>query len=278
MIAASKGNNDVVKLLIGKGADVSKMNMYGKTALMYAAQFCDKDAVNELITHGAELKVLDEDGWTALMGAAREGKEGVVNLLIAKGADVSKMNMYGKTALMYAAQFCDKDAVNELITHGAELKVLDEDGWTALMGAAREGKKGVVKILIDKGADVNVEAKKDSETALTLVREELVLLRSVQLLYPQKTRFMREENINTELKLEESKTNQETADLISVIERACGERFTRQEKEIIKKQFEKLPTYKAIREKLLIAGGYDVRNIENQKTKYVPLIFLQLLV
>ena len=100
--------------------------------------------------------------------------------------------------------------MDKVITHGAELNARDEDGWTALMKAAREGQKGVVKILIDNGADVNVEAKKDAETALTLVREELVLLRSVQLLYPQKTRFMREENINTELKLEESKTNQET--------------------------------------------------------------------
>ena len=73
-----------------------------------------------------------------------------------------------------------------------------------------------------------------------------------------------EDIISAENYFQGSNSKQEILDLISVIERACGESSTEGQKEKIETIFnEKLPKYKAIREKLLVAGGYDIQKVKN---------------
>ena len=141
-------------------------------------------------------------------------------------------------------------------------------------------------VLLRASADVKVEVDKDGETALTLVREELVLMRLLtdvskkELNYlitgrsiDQKICFMKEEDIiRAERYFQESNTRQEPPSVISIIEKACGESFTEKQKEEIGEMFNKMiPKYKAIRKKLLVAGGYDMQKVKKQNTQVCTL-------
>ena len=115
-----------------------------------------------------------------LLKAVQEGQEEDIVPLIEQGADVNKRYQKNRTLLMIAAEKEHFNIVNILISKGAEVDAQDEDGRTPLIFAAQEGHDKIVDILLEAGADVNVVAEKDGETALTLVREELVIVRLVQ--------------------------------------------------------------------------------------------------
>jgi len=53
MTASSKGNDNIVKLLLGKGADVNAKAKDGWTALMIASRKGHQEVVNLLKAHGA---------------------------------------------------------------------------------------------------------------------------------------------------------------------------------------------------------------------------------
>ena len=227
-----------------------------------------------------------------LFKAVQKGLEADVRSLIRGGVDVNKMYKNNKTVLMVAAQNGHDNIVKMLIDSGADLDAQVEyaptsrakpipdvnirsiEGRTALMFAAENGYDNIVDILLKAGAKVNAEAKKDGETALTLVREELVLMRLVQLNYKlaRKTHFMKEKDVSSQLNNEESIAQMDAEKFVSIIKIACpGETFSEEETDEMESLFQQVPVYKAIREKLLENGGYDIQNIENPETRYVPL-------
>ena len=71
MMASANGHTEIVKLLLGKGAEVNVKNT--------------------------------DDGVTALFMASANGHTEIVKLLLDKGADVNVKNIYGITALFMAS-------------------------------------------------------------------------------------------------------------------------------------------------------------------------------
>jgi hypothetical protein len=91
--AAYKGQADVVKNLLDKGADVNERGGCGfgwpsVTPLICAAYGGHMEAVKELIDRGADVNKSDGEGWTPLVQAVDEGHVGITKLLIEKGADI----------------------------------------------------------------------------------------------------------------------------------------------------------------------------------------------
>jgi ankyrin repeat protein len=118
----------------------------GTTPLMRAARNGDAPAMKILLAHGADPSRTQKNGGTALMLAAGTGRgQGVfakdyatedqllsaVKLLIGQGVDVNAANDSGQTALHVAAQASDK-IVEYLAAHGANLQAKDKQGRTAL--------------------------------------------------------------------------------------------------------------------------------------------------
>lgn len=60
--AALEGHNDIVKLLVTKGANVNAASVGGNTALMKCAQNGHDDVLNTLIEAGADLRQKNDDG------------------------------------------------------------------------------------------------------------------------------------------------------------------------------------------------------------------------
>lgn len=101
MIAALKGQADIVQTLVERGADVNKP---GWAPLHYAATGGHTAIVQYLLEHHAYIDAESPNGSTPLMMAAMYGAPSTVKLLLESGADVTVQNGPGMTALDFARQ------------------------------------------------------------------------------------------------------------------------------------------------------------------------------
>jgi len=80
------GFNEVVSLLLDKGADINEKNNNGETALSCAADIGESNMVKLLLVRGADINALDNDGETPLGKAKAAGNVIIVQLLHKAGA------------------------------------------------------------------------------------------------------------------------------------------------------------------------------------------------
>ena len=97
------GGEDIVKYLHQAGADINDRNMFGRTALMEAAERGNRDVVKYLHQAGADLNTRYMDGRTAVMMAAAAGHGYVVKYLHQAGADLYIRNGMGYYSVMKIA-------------------------------------------------------------------------------------------------------------------------------------------------------------------------------
>ena len=266
--AISTGDMNMLSAMM-ETANVNQTCENGKTPLMFASLIGNINMVQKIISEGGKVTAKDRNQETSLMIAAQKGHKGVAEALIAKRCEVNAKNKHGKTALMFAAENGHNEVVKILITKGAEVNTVTNEGKTTLMFAAENGHKEVVKILIATGAKGN-PVTNEGETALTLAAQEKVLVRLVQSSEKlfTKTRFIKEDVVRALLNEDKQLWDY---DFQEIIERAYdGESFSANEKEEMKKKLQKVSVYDEIRIELLKAGGYDVQNVKNKATKYVP--------
>ena len=87
--AIERGDVQIVRNLLGRGADVDARDRYGQTALMRAAHAGRREVVETLIAHRASLNLTAKGGLSALMLALVAGHAEVARLLANAGADLS---------------------------------------------------------------------------------------------------------------------------------------------------------------------------------------------
>ena len=193
--AASSGNLDLVKELVGRGADVNVAGSYflgslpfcfkwvgknpgtGVTALHAACHVKNKDMVEYLLSKGADVNAKKPNGDTPLVDACSspgwlamgplETPEplDLVKLLVEHGADVENNGALGEAASMGYAKI-----VAYLLAKGAPMNRRDRNGRTPLMLAGRGKHKKLYKLLLEKGADPSVKDK-DGKTADSYLKE-----------------------------------------------------------------------------------------------------------
>ena len=118
MMAALKGELDLAKRLIAKGADVNKP---GWTPLHYAATGGHLDMIRLLLEEHAFIDAQSPNGTTPLMMAASYGSPEAVKLLVEEGADIAMRNQKQMTAMDFARRAERRDAV-ELLTQAERYK------------------------------------------------------------------------------------------------------------------------------------------------------------
>ncbi len=130
----------------------------------------EMEKVTELIGKGADLNKVDQDGMTALMYASFNGHTKIVRLLLDEGAEVGIRDAMGRTALLYASTGPFAETVKLLLDHHADPNIADNDErFSPLMHAAAEGQLEVAKLLLDSGADPALKDI-DGETAALFAR------------------------------------------------------------------------------------------------------------
>ncbi|MDH3671668.1 MAG: ankyrin repeat domain-containing protein [Gammaproteobacteria bacterium] len=167
LLAARRGYVSIVKLLVGRYANVNAENHLQKTALMGAALNGYLEIVEILLRENADVNAKNWLGETAIGWATINGHPKIVALLLRYGAEYDSADGHGWTPLMYAAKKSHTDIVKLLLENGADPNVPGDKGWSPLMIAAERGNTEAVEVLLAKGADLFAISLRQ-ETALSL--------------------------------------------------------------------------------------------------------------
>ena len=120
-LAALKGHDEVIELLLDKGAEPNvalpgwQAEKEGCTALHIASHWGHKNVAKLLLQGGAEPNIADGVGATPLFDAATEGHKDLVQLLLYNGAELNMTSTepLGITPLHCAVSKGHKDVVAE---------------------------------------------------------------------------------------------------------------------------------------------------------------------
>ena len=157
-VACQSGHEQVVKLLLDRGADPEKSLRRGVSALHRAASNNHANVVETLLKHKQKIhEMRNIFGKTALHDAAERGSAEIVRILLKSGADASaKDNSNSKsTPLSYAASSGSIPTAQLILDAGAPVD-RSEPGWTqATYMAATSSQYSMLHYLFDKGAAVD---------------------------------------------------------------------------------------------------------------------------
>lgn len=155
IVAADKGNDDVLKLLLRHHADVKAKNTRGQLPQHKAALSGHWSTMKILLEAGADFSAKDRKNRSSLHCAVVKGHTAVIGVLLEAGADINATD--GKSLLYIAAEKGDKAMVKFLLQAGADVQGRstedDTENESGLFIAARQGYEAIVKMLLEAGAD-----------------------------------------------------------------------------------------------------------------------------
>eukprot|EP01051_Picozoa_sp_SAG22_P005327 SAG22_NODE_313_length_12610_cov_5.778275_4_plen_508_part_00 len=146
--AASSGDIEGVKRLIGSGEPMNGKDKYSCTPLHRAAHSGQCEAVNVLLRAGADATIANDQGQTPLHRACMRGRASVVAALLNAGAPPSVADRRGVMPLHYAARSGHTEAVERLLNANADADAADNDRQTAMHKACHHGRRQTVYILL----------------------------------------------------------------------------------------------------------------------------------
>lgn len=151
MKAINKNDSAKVKELIRQGADVNELEANGDAPLVMAAYKGYNEIVRVLLEAGADVEAVDPSmKATALHAAAYAGRAEAAQLLVDFHIDINKQGPYnGYTALHDAIWQNNVEVVKVLLAAGADLTLLSNDGQSPLDFARSRNHKEIVKLIED---------------------------------------------------------------------------------------------------------------------------------
>ena len=119
-MAAEDGDLEEMSRLLEEGSQINaKVGDYETTVLMEVSVRGNVEVMKFLIEKGANVNLSDKDGWTAIMGAVVQGHLESVKLLLSHGAEVNAKNDNNQTALMMATEKSSQEIRDTLLEYRA---------------------------------------------------------------------------------------------------------------------------------------------------------------
>ena len=128
--AASTGNADAIKILLGAGASVDWSDELGRTPLHWAAYFRREKAVKCLLSHGARVNATTKHGVTPLMeclkGVPFRSQVETVHCLVQSGVDICVLTAEGETVfhVIAALEWEESRRLLPMLVHSNPQKAL----------------------------------------------------------------------------------------------------------------------------------------------------------
>jgi ankyrin repeat protein len=105
ILAAERGYDGVVKVLLDHGANKDARDTAGMTAMAHAAKKGYSAVIDQLLVHGANPNLKDKENATPLLWASCRNKESVVRQLLARDdLEVDAVDYENMTAFMWAIE------------------------------------------------------------------------------------------------------------------------------------------------------------------------------
>ncbi|ERF71929.1 hypothetical protein EPUS_06488 [Endocarpon pusillum Z07020] len=169
--AARRGHVEIVKALLGAGAELEKPNIRQMTPLYLAAQNGHATVVDCLLQKGADANAIGGKDATPLHLAISTGNISIVKALLQAGAEVNASNRNGDAPVHMAVYAGRVDVVKELLKFGADVRRTDNEGQTPLHLAAAGGHSQIVKQLFEAGSNPEL-TDSSGNTALHIAAKE----------------------------------------------------------------------------------------------------------
>lgn len=155
--ASEHGHTETVRILINAGVPVDHVNDLNWTAMLEAIVLGNGsadhvDVVRQLIGAGADTSIRDGDGRTPRALAAARGYDQIVALI----DDRDEIRERGQR-LIKAARTGDLARVERLLDQHASIAARDSSGATALVAAAYGNHLDIAERLLTAGADPNAK-------------------------------------------------------------------------------------------------------------------------
>jgi ankyrin repeat protein len=158
-ITASRGYTEIARALLGK-VDSNVKNGEGYAPLDLAVSGRHSEMVRLLLGAGADPNVLDPDRWTPLHRAAEAGLIDVVENLLDHGAHLDARTITKDTALHLSVRLPDPAIAQLLLNRGAEIDAPDYNEATPLHVAIGRGSLAMAELLLRRGADLDAVDEK----------------------------------------------------------------------------------------------------------------------
>lgn len=155
--AASGGHEACVRMLMSRGADLTKENWYGP-ALHCAAEAGQVSIIEEMLSSGLEVDLLDHHGRTALQCATSSGHYNAMQSLLFRGAEVDATDYEGNRSLSIATLWQGHEEILQLLLdNGANTELRSRVDLTVLHEACAIGNKEATVVLLRGGANVHTK-------------------------------------------------------------------------------------------------------------------------
>jgi ankyrin repeat protein len=149
-LAAAEGSAAVVRLLLGRGAELSEETWFA------ACSGGILELVEAHLERGQDVAAVAH-GWDGLALAAREDRGEVVRRLLAAGADPGRVCF--DQSILYIAAWAGSLAAVEALLERLPAEAVDARGrmdWTPLFAAVWRGRQDIVTRLLAAGADPEI--------------------------------------------------------------------------------------------------------------------------
>ena len=181
--AIENSDENIVKYLVEKGADINYKNEENETTILYDAVLSlNPKLVEFFLNKGASIEDASESSFiygNIIMAAAgskfnnnfdkfpvdlilleksAENSAKIIDIIIGK-TDKNLINesLDGKTPLIIAVGNSYLETAKKLIENGANVNAVDNEGWSALSYAVNNGDIEIAKILLENNAKINGE-------------------------------------------------------------------------------------------------------------------------
>ena len=171
-LVSEKGNEDMLKLLLRKGAICSVKNKNGYEAIHNATKEGNLNIVKLLIQKNRHtIKAKDRLLNTPLHMAVTYNRFEVVKVLLESGALKDTHNNVRYTPIQIACSFGHSRIVKLLMDYNVSLNIQDENGFTPLHMAVSSKKPDIVQILVHSNRCILNIKNQDGKTPLDLAFE-----------------------------------------------------------------------------------------------------------